>query len=223
MYSWNCSVLACCSSWCFYPLTAHVWQSQDWTLCSTRNNLQLTYSCCAPSWECPCPVAHWNGTGDLPPPGRETETTSPRVIPDRWDQPPFSAFPVAPGFPEGRQSTAALLWHHFQRSPDDPAACRSAPGSCPSPLSPTGQVERHLAERQRAPRENPPASSMKTGKARAEVTCECSLQRWHSWQSAWQELSPYWIHTRGEGTWDIPPKPTQKLCAPRTRALALFE
>lgn len=145
-------------------------------------------------------------------PGRETETTSPQVISDRWDQPPFSAFPVATGFPEERQSTAAWLWHRFQRSLDGPAACRSAPGSCPAPLSPTEQVKTHLTERQRAPRGNLPANSTKRGTARAEVTCECSLQRWHSGKVLGMSsvLTRHRrIHTRGN-TWDIPPNQHKK-------------
>lgn len=68
-------------------------------------------------------------------PGRETETTSPQVVSDRWDQPPFSAFPVATGFPEERQSTAAWLWHRFQRSLDGPAPLLGAAQPLCHPLN----------------------------------------------------------------------------------------
>lgn len=187
--------------------------------------MSLAYSCCAPSWECPFPAAHWNGTGDLPPAApRQRERL--KQLPHGWCQtgeislpsPHSQCLQDSPREGRARQVGFGIVSR---------GACRSAPGSCPAPLSPTEQVKTHLAERHRAPRGNLPGNSMKTGTARAEVTCECSLQRWHSGKvlGTSSVLTRHRrIHTReGGGHLGHPPQPTQKVCAPRTRALALFE
>ena len=106
----------------------------------------------------------------------------------------------------------------------DHAACRSACGICPTPLSSTEQFKTHLTERQRACRKKVTVSFMKTGMGRAEITCKRSLQCCHSGRVlGTSSLLTSHRRTHTRGTPGTSPQPTQNVYAPRTRALALFE
>lgn len=148
--------------------------------------------------------ARWNGTADLPPAAPGQQRLNPlskrwalrQVISDRWNQPRFSAFPMASGWweeqriPPGkkkkcshcREGRAQQFGFGFisRGAVYDRAACRSAWVICPTPLSSTQQFKTHPTERQRARRAKVPASFMKSGAGRAEVTNKRSLQYCHS-------------------------------------------
>lgn len=143
---------------------------------------------------CTLVSARWNGTADLPPAAPGEGLAAPRqhrpkllsnrsarrqVIPDRWNQPCFSAFPTALGFWEeqriplakikgsrGREGRAQQFGFGFvsRGAAYGHAACRSARVRCPTPLSSTEQFKTHLRERQGARGAKVPASFMKTGR-----------------------------------------------------------